>query len=135
MKVNRPLGLLFRVYLYLRDKFNPKPIISDEERYAITIAKKLVMIPSSKLFIAPISQKYLIHNEEKKIFIVTQNRSMTIINDIYSHVAYIENDELYGSFIEEFNQEMEKRREKLESEIKTNIIYSLKNVLDTIDLP
>ena len=132
MKVNRPLSLLFRFYLHLRDKFNPKPIISDEERYAISIAKKLVSIPTTKLLIAPISGKRFLHNEDKTIFIVCESRNLTIINHTHSYTIFIESDELYESFTKEFNEEMEKRRIELEEEIKNNIKYSLKNILDKI---
>lgn len=132
MKVNKPLGLLFRVYLHLRDKFNPKPIISEEERYAISIAKSLIVIPTTKLLFAPISNKRFIHNDEKNIYIVGENRNLTIINHTYSYSIYIESDELYESFVKEFNEEMETRRMLLENEIKNNIKYSLKSILDTV---
>ena len=132
MKVNKPLGLLFRFYLHLRDKFNPKPIISEEERYAISIAKNLIVIPTTKLLFAPISNKRFIHNDEKNIYIVGENRNLTIINHTYSYSIYIESDDLHESFVKEFNEEMETRRIILENEIKTNIKYSLKSILDTI---
>lgn len=134
MKVNRPLGLLFRFYLYLRDKFNPKPIISDEERFAVSISKKLISNPKTKLFIAPLSGKIFIHNEEKNIFIVCSSRNITLINHVYSYTVYVESDELYTSLMDEFNQEMEERRETLELEIKKNITHSLKNILDELEL-
>ena len=132
MKVNKPLGLLFRVYLHLRDRFNPKPIISEEERYAVSIAKNLIVIPTTKILFAPISNKIFIHNDEKKIYIVGESRNLTIINHTYSYSIFIESDELYESFLKEFNEEMETRRVLLENEIKNNIKYSLKSILDTV---
>lgn len=132
MKLNRPFKPLFKLYLYLRDKFNPKPIISDEERYATSIAKNLISLDDSILYLAPISNKRFIRNDKKNIYVVIDIRNILIINHTYSYSVYIESDELYFQVIEFFNQTMEKKRLEFEKEIKKNIQHSLKNILENL---
>ena len=131
MKVS-PFKPLFKLYLYLRDKFNPKPIISDEERYAVSIARKLIGLEDTILYIAPISHKRFIRNDKNNIYVVVDVRNILIINHIYSYSVYIESDELYHSLVDFFNQTMERKREEFEKEIKSNIQHSLKNILENM---
>lgn len=132
MKVNKPFKPIFKIYLYLRDKFNPKPIVSDEEKYAVEIAKNLIKLEDSILYIAPISNKRFIRHDNKNIYVVIDVRNILIINHIYSYSVYIESDELYNTLIDFFNQTLEKKRDDFEKEIKKNIQHSLKNILDNM---
>jgi hypothetical protein len=132
MKVNKPFKPIFKIYLYLRDKFNPKPIVSDEEKYAVEIAKNLIKLEDSILYIAPISNKRFIRHDNKNIYVVIDLRNILIINHIYSYSVYIESDELYNTLIDFFNQTLEKKRDDFEKEIKKNIQHSLKNILDNM---
>jgi len=132
MKVNRPLGMLYRFYLHLKEKFDPKPEITDEQRYAIQIAKKLIKLPNTHLYIAPISNKRYIKNDEKQMFIVIEGPNLTLINHVYSYSVFIENSQLLHDLIESFNITMENKRIELEVEIKKNIQHSLKNILENM---
>jgi hypothetical protein len=132
MKVNKPFKPIFKIYLYLRDKFNPKPIVSDEEKYAVEIAKNLIKLEDSILYISPISNKRFIRHDNKNIYVVIDLRNILIINHIYSYSVYIESDELYNTLIDFFNQTLEKKRDDFEKEIKKNIQHSLKNILDNM---
>ena len=132
MKVNRPLGILYRFYLHLREKFNPKPQITDEERFAVDISKKIILLPDTILYFTPLSEKRIIKNDSKQMYVVIHHRNITIINHVYSYSIYIESDELYGSVIDSFNQTLEKRREVIESEIKNNIQHSLKTISEKL---
>jgi hypothetical protein len=132
MKINKPFKPIFKIYLYLRDKFNPKPIVSDEEKYAVEIAKNLIKLEDSILYIAPISNKRFIRHDNKNIYVVIDLRNILIINHIYSYSVYIESDELYNTLIDFFNQTLEKKRDDFEKEIKKNIQHSLKNILDNM---
>jgi hypothetical protein len=132
MKVNRPLGVLYRFYLHLKDKFDPRPEITDEERYAIQIAKRLIKLPNTHLYIAPISNKRYIKNDEKQMFIVIEGHNLTLINHVYSYSVFIENGQLFHDLMEVFNITMENKRIELEVEIKKNIQHSLKNILENM---
>ena len=132
MKVNRPLGMLYRFYLHLKEKFDPRPEVTDEERYAIQIAKRLIKLPNTHLYIAPISNKRYIKNDEKQMFIVIEGPNLTLINHVYSYSVFIENGQLFSDLMDTFNITMENKRLELEIEIKNNIQHSLKNILENM---
>jgi hypothetical protein len=132
MKVNRPLGILYRFYLHLKEKFDPRPQVTDEERYVVSIGKKLIKLPNTQLYIAPISNKKYIKNDDKNMFVVIESRNITLINHVYSYSVYIENDKLYEDLLDVFNLTMEEKRIELETEIKNNIQHSLKNILENL---
>jgi hypothetical protein len=55
-----------------------------------------------------------------------------IINHKYSYVVFI-SDKKYDKLINEFNIEVEKRRELFEREILGNINVSMKSILKTLN--
>jgi hypothetical protein len=67
------------------------------------------------------------------MFIVVENRTVNLINHVYSYTVYIEDVELYNTLIDSFDIELEKRREDLENEIKNNIQHSLNNILNKLN--
>lgn len=124
--------LLYRIYLTLKDKFDPRPPITLEEQTCIDICNKLVLNPNSNLTYAPKSTKRFIRNQTYNMFIVIQDRTIHLINHVYSYSVYIENTELYSNLLESFDTELEFRRQSLENEIRNNIQHSLKNIYDRI---
>jgi hypothetical protein len=125
--------LLYKVYLYLKEKFDPRPEVTFEEISCVEICKKLICLQSSNLTFAPKSMKRFIKNDEHSMFIVIENRIITIINHVYSYSVYIENTELYGELLENFDDSLENRRNQLENEIRNNIQHSLKDILDKLN--
>lgn len=121
--------LLYKVYLALKEKFDPRPPITQEEQYSIEICNQLISRNSSNLNYTPKSTKRIIENDEYNMFIVINNYTIHIINHVYSYNVYIENTELYSNLLETFDLEVEKRRENLELEINNNIQHSLKDIL------
>lgn len=67
------------------------------------------------------------------MFIVIHNRTINLINHVYSYNVYIESEELYTSLVDKFDSELETRREELENQITNNIQHSLKNILEKIN--
>ena len=136
MKENKVAGyvpkLLFRVYLNLKEKFDPTPPPKEEEIFCIEICEKLIENVNSKLTIAPISNKRFIKNDDKDMFVVISNRQISIINHVYSYNVYIESDSLYNKIINTFDKVVEEKRQELEYEIKNNIKHSLKNILTKV---
>ena len=124
--------LLYKIYLTLKDKFDPRPPITLEEQTCIDICNKLVHKVNSHLTYAPKSTKRFIRNETYNMFIVIQDRTIHLINHVYSYSVYIENTELYSNLLESFDTELEFRRQSLENEIRNNIQHSLKNIYDRI---
>ena len=125
-------NLLFRFYLRLKERFDPTPPPKEEEKYCIDICKKLIQYSSSKLTIAPLSNKRYIKNDSNDMFIVIQDRTISLINHVYSYNVYIENDKLYYEILTHFDSELEKRRIELEDEIRSNIKHSLKSILEKV---
>ena len=125
--------VLYRVYLTLKERFDPRPLITKEEQCSIDICKKLIGKESSKLNYAPKSFKRFIKNDEFDMFIVINHRTIHLINHVYSYNVYIEDTELYNELLECFDSELEKRREELEWEIVNNIQHSLKIILERIN--
>jgi hypothetical protein len=136
MKENKVAGyipkLLFRVYLNLKEKFDPIPPPKEEEIFCVEICEKLIENTTSKLTIAPISNKRFIKNDEKDMFVVISNRQISIINHVYSYNVYIESDVLYNKILNNFDKVVEQKRQELEDEIKNNIKHSLKNILTKV---
>ena len=124
--------LMFRVYLYLKNKFDPKPPITEEERFCTEITKKLIEKDNSVLTLAPLSQKRFIKNDELSMFIMIDNRVINIINHIYSYTLVIEDSDSYQEILSNFDNKLDSIRISLETEFRTNIQSSLKNILDSI---
>lgn len=124
--------ILFRIYLFLKNKFDQHQKITKEEECSIEICKKLIPKISSKLNYAPKSLKRFIKNDENDMFIVINNRTIQLINHVYSYTVYIESTELWEGLIDFFDSELEKRRTELENEITNNIQHSLKSILERL---
>jgi hypothetical protein len=138
MENNKIVGyipnLLYKFYLKLKERFDPTPEPKEEEVFCTEICKKLIFKENSKLTIAPISGKRFIKNDEKDMFVVLQSRTISLINHVYSYNVYIENDKLYQDIIDDFDKELEKRRQLLEDEIKSNIKHSLMEILNKVNV-
>jgi len=124
--------LLFKLYLYLKNKFDPPKPPKDEELFCVQICEKLIKLEDSKLYYSPLSHKRFIRNESKDMFIVLESLTINLINHVYSYNVYIETGNLYSEIITKFDEELERRRTLLEEEIKTNIKHSLKSILDRV---
>ena len=124
--------LMYKIYLYLQDKFDPKPPITEEEKFCLKIVKKLIENESSVLTLAPLSQKRFIKNDELRMFIMIENRVINIVNHIYSYTLVIEDIDAYKEIISEFDNKLDTKRISLETEFRMNIQNSLKNILESI---
>ncbi len=126
-------SVLRKINNKLQEKLDMKPIITEEEQICVDICSKLVDIRETKLTIAPISGKRFLKNDEKDIFIVIHQRTISIINHVYSYNVYVESDSSYDKIIKNFDKELENRREVLEQEIKSNIKHSLTQILKNLN--
>ena len=129
---NTSKNILHKIYLHLKNKFDPPRQISEEEKFCYEICEKLINNPQSKLTIAPLSNKRYIKNDESSMFIVIGNGGIMLINHVYSYNIYCENYEKYEELIRMFDNEVETKRLELENEIKSNIQHSLKKILASL---
>lgn len=124
--------VLFKIYVYLRDKFDPKYPISQEEIICSQICLALINSEKSNLTMSPISNKRFIKNEEKDIFVIINNRQITLINHVYGYNLVIEDDDMYSEITKSFDLVLEKRRQTLENEMRDNIRHSLQTILEKV---
>jgi hypothetical protein len=125
--------LLFKLYLNLKERFDPTPPIPEEERITVEICKKLISDPESKLTYAPISNKRFIKNEKKSMFIVIEHHTINLINHVYSYSIYLSNSGDYDEIITSFDKILEHERQTLEDEIRSNIQHSLTTILEKLN--
>jgi hypothetical protein len=125
--------LLFKIYLNLKDRFDPKPDVTEEEIFAADICEKLINNPSSELTFSPISHKRIIKNEEKNMYIVMESYTIHLINHVYSYSVYLQDTSKFTVLIQKFDKILEDKRQVLESEIRKNIQHSLRNILEKLN--
>ena len=130
--MNQLSKLLFKIYLYLKNRFDPTPPPTDEEIFCTDICLSLIGMENSRLTYAPISNKRFIKNDSKGIFVVIDHRVINLINHVYGYNIMIEDDHLFNSIIEKFDDTLENKRLELEAEMKQNIKHSLQNILDKV---
>lgn len=124
--------LLFKIYLYLKERFDPTQPATVEETFCTDICLSLIEMENSRLTYAPISNKRFIKNDSKGIFVVIDHRMINLINHVYGYNIMVEDDDLYNSIIEKFDGVLEAKRLELEAEMKANIKHSLQTILDKL---
>ena len=125
--------LLFKIYLNLKERFDPTPPIPEEERITVEIFKRLINDPESELTYAPISAKRIIKNESKSMFVVIEHHTINLINHVYSYSVYLSKNSDYNEIIGGFDKILEDKRQSLEDEITSNIQHSLQTILKKLD--
>ena len=125
--------LLFKIYLTLKERFDPSFPIPEEEKITIEICKKLISDPESKLTYAPISGKRFIKNENKNMFVVIESHTINLINHVYSYSVYLSSQNDYRDITQSFDGILEDKRQSLENEIRSNIQHSLQTILKKLD--
>jgi hypothetical protein len=125
--------LLFKIYLNLKERFDPTIPIPEEEKITVEICKKLIVDPESKLTFAPISGKRFIKNENKNMFVVIESHTINLINHVYSYSVYLSSQSDYKDITQSFDGVLENKRQLLEDEIRSNIQHSLQTILKKLD--
>ena len=125
--------LLFKIYLSLKERFDPTLPIPEEEKITVEICKKLILDSESKLTYAPISGKRFIKNESKNMFVVIESHTINLINHVYSYSVYLSSQSDYREITVSFDGILESKRQSLEDEIRSNIQHSLQTILKKLD--
>ncbi len=104
---------------------------NEYEKECVTICRYLIMKRSTALLISPISNKRYVKSDDNNIFIIIEIHQMTIVNHSYSYTI-----DIFGKTFERlskiFDQEVEKRRQEMETEIRSNVKHSLSNIYETL---
>ena len=110
---------------------NKQKTLQEYEKECFSICKALIRQPNSIMLMSPISGKRYIESDDKQLFIIIEHDQITIVNHQYSY-----NINLWGKpmerLIKTFDIEIEKRREAMEIEIRSNVKHSLSNIFKTI---
>lgn len=97
----------------------------DAESFAI--CRRLISKRETTLLISPISGKRYIKSDDNQLFIIIEGHQLTIVNHQYSYNIDIQGKS-YERIAQIFDAEVEKRREKMEAEIRSNVKHSLSNI-------
>ena len=121
--------LFQKTALKLFKTINPKQDthFNEYEKESITICKELIHQEDSTLLISPISGKRYIESGDSQLFIIIESKQLTIVNHQYSYNINIWT-KTYDQISNIFDIEVEKRREKMETEIRSNVKHSLSNI-------
>jgi hypothetical protein len=101
------------------------------ETECLSICTNLIHKENTKLLISPISKKRYIKNDDKRIFIIMESDQLTIVNHNYSYNINVL-PKSYDRLTSLFDNEVEKRRQKMEDEIRSNVKHSLSNIYQNI---
>ena len=111
--------------------FKPKEEKTQNESICNAICRKMILHKDSKFMIAPLSEKRYIKNPTLNLFVVLEDRQVSITNHVYHYdVKLTERD--WNKLIHSYNEKTENLRMGYENEIKSQIVHSLSKILDKI---
>ena len=124
----------FYIYLYKKNKYahlSEERKQTDYQKTCYNICRKLLSRTDTKLYIAPLSSKKYIHNEELQIYIVISELNVSITNHVYNYQVELDRRSL-DRILSRFDDKIEKKRMEMEKEISEQIEHSLHKVLEKI---
>jgi len=105
--------------------------ITDTERMCLSICRNMISHKDSKFLIAPLSRKRYIKNDHLGLFVILDERTISITNHVYHYdVRVSERD--WDRICQMYDSKTEKIRLEYESEIMTQIQHSLTNLHEKI---
>lgn len=100
-------------------------------RESFSICKKLISKQESTLLVSPISGKRYIKSEDSNLYVIIDRTMVTIVNHSYSYNIQLDTHG-YHRIVTVFDSEVERRREKMEQEIRSNVKHSLEQIYKNI---
>ena len=104
---------------------------NDYELESVSICRKLITKDDSVLLISPISGKRYIKSEDNQLFLILERYQLTIVNHAYSYNINVEG-KAFDKIANMFDNEVERRREIMENEIRSNVKHSLKEIYNNL---
>jgi hypothetical protein len=98
-----------------------------------SICRKLITSEGSKFLIAPLSSQRYIKHSELGIFVILDDKKISVINHeyYYSNILLCNRD--WDKLTKMYDTKVERIRQELKNEMKSQIKYSLKGILDRVD--
>ena len=130
--IKRFIKRLYAKYLKnVRYTTNQNPENTHNERICKSICYKMINNPHSKFLIAPLSGKRYIKNEVLKVFIILDDKKVTITNHIY-HYDVILSQRDFDRVSHMYDNKTEEIRNEFENEMMSQIMVSLSTILHKI---
>lgn len=97
------------------------------------ICRKLITSEGSKFLIAPLSSQRYIKHSELGIFVILDDKKISVINHEYYYSNILMSNRDWDKLTNMYDTKVEKIRQELKNEMKSQIKYSLKGILDKVD--
>lgn len=108
-----------------------REVLSNSERDASAIFRKLIKDPESELLTSPLSGKYYLKSPDKDMLLVLGNGNLSIVNHVYGYDVRL-SQKAEKKLTETFLNEVEERRKKMEEEYSQNVQHSLKTIIEKL---
>jgi hypothetical protein len=106
--------------------------LTENEKSAISICRNLIRHNDSKFLIAPLSGKRYIKNSSLDLFVILDDRRISLTNHVYHYdVRLLQRD--WDRIVGMYDNKTEKIRLDLENQIKSQINYSLQTILEKVN--
>ena len=130
--IKRLIKRMYAKYLKnVRYTTNQNPENNHNERICKSICYKMINNPHYKFLIAPLSGKRYIKNEVLKVFIILDDKKVTITNHIY-HYDVILTQRDFDRVSHMYDNKTEEIRNEFENEMMSQIVVSLSTILHKI---
>ena len=124
--------VLYKTIKFFKHKMtNGNPVFEDNEKICAAVCRKLITHPNSKFLIAPLSMKRYIKNSELDLFIVLQDKRVSITNHVY-HYDVSMTDRNWDRITNMYDNKTERIRQEFETEMKSQIKHSLSTILTKV---
>lgn len=132
MKLHKARRLLQRSGIaMIRLAENKEIQITEDEKQAYSIFRKMTKDPDNDLLTSPLSGKYYIRSEKRKMLLILNNGTISIVNTVYGYNVTISRrieDKMRHFFL----NEVEERRQEMEKEYTDNVVHSLKSIVEKL---
>jgi hypothetical protein len=98
-----------------------------------SICRKLITSEGSKFLIAPLSSQRYIKHSELGIFVILDDKKISVINHEYYYSNILMTNRDWDKLTKMYDTKVERIRQDLKNEMKSQIKYSLKAILDRVD--
>lgn len=106
--------------------------LSENEKTCVSICRGLIRHNDSKFLIAPLSGKKYIRNTTLDLFVILDDRRVSMTNHVYHYdVRLTQRD--WDRLVTMYDNKTEKIRLDLENQIKSQINYSLHTILEKVN--
>jgi len=106
--------------------------MSEAEREAGGILRKLISDQETDLLTSPTTGKYYVKCERRSMLLVLGDGELSIINHVYGYNVHL-SQRVEQLFRDQFLDEVEKRRDNMESEFRTSVKHSLKEIYKNLE--